>query len=310
MAHLYPESLRRLVPAGILALLLPSGRLDALGTEEFGNKPVNGQPGWAEGVVAAVNLSTRVYSRWVNGNESFYFRGGTGDLNAALEKFAAVKGDGLEVVVLPQPGGTQSFDGKPVDCDWELHVPSGIYLEMAKREKGTQVFSKRPSLIVFAASKRIALEDLKAPAALPLTGVEEIIGRCIEGMKSADDTVAGQAAYLLGSYVEFATDLQPLLDGLKHKSDYVRVCAAGALARAGHKGRAALPLLRACLEKAGDNYRKGFRDAIEAIESAPEAEAAIEARRRRAVEIRSWIGRRAAVRTVGNEDAGKKAGEQ
>jgi hypothetical protein len=113
-----------LAVAGLL--VLPAVVL-ALGMETFGNAPVVRQPEWKEGVVEAVNLPSRVYSVWVNGNESFFYRGNAAALHEALRRHAAIHGDVHEVILLPGPGKTQSFQRKSIDFDWKLHVPSGIY---------------------------------------------------------------------------------------------------------------------------------------------------------------------------------------
>jgi hypothetical protein len=115
-----------------LFLALPAP-VFALGMETHGNAPVGAQPGWAQGVVGVVNLRSRVYSMWVNGNENFYYRGDARALNEALEKFAAVKDEVRQVILLPGSGRTQTFRGQPVDFDWQLHVPSGIYRAVSKR---------------------------------------------------------------------------------------------------------------------------------------------------------------------------------
>jgi hypothetical protein len=115
-----------------LFLALPATVL-ALGMETFGNTPAVKQPDWADGVVDVVNLKSRVYSQWVNGNENFFYRGNAQALNDALRKFAAVKADVRQVILLPGAGKTQTFDRKPIEFDFQLHVPSGIYKAVAKK---------------------------------------------------------------------------------------------------------------------------------------------------------------------------------
>jgi hypothetical protein len=78
-------------------------------------------------------LKSRVYSQWVNGNENFFYRGDAQALNEALRKYAVVKADVRQVILLPGSGKTQTFGRKTVDFDWQLHVPSGIYKAMTKR---------------------------------------------------------------------------------------------------------------------------------------------------------------------------------
>jgi hypothetical protein len=115
-----------------LFLALPATAF-AMGMETVGNAPAVKQPDWADGVVDVVNLKSRVYSQWVNGNENFFYRGNAQALNEALRKYAAVKDDVRQLILLPGAGKAQSFDRKVVEFDWELHVPSGIYKAVAKR---------------------------------------------------------------------------------------------------------------------------------------------------------------------------------
>src|SRR5262245_15341995 len=115
-----------------LLLVLPP-RILALGMETFGNAPAAKQPDWAEGILEVVNLKSRVSSQWVNGNENFFYRGNAQTLNEALQKYAAVKDDVRQLILLPGSGQTQTFARKPVPYDWQLHVPSGIYKAVAKK---------------------------------------------------------------------------------------------------------------------------------------------------------------------------------
>src|SRR2546425_10574825 len=103
----------------------------ALGEESFGNAPKVKQPEWADGVIDVVNLKSRVYSQWVNGNENFFYHGNVKALNEALENFAAVKDEVRELILLPGAGKTQSFHGQAIEFDWQLHVPSGIYRDVS-----------------------------------------------------------------------------------------------------------------------------------------------------------------------------------
>ncbi len=116
----------------VALLIIPAVAL-ALGEEGFGNTPRPKQPDWADGVIEVVNLKSRVYFRWVNGNEDFFYRGDAAAINEALRRFAAVKDDARQVILLPGSGKTQTFDGKPVEFDFQFHVPSGIYRAVTKR---------------------------------------------------------------------------------------------------------------------------------------------------------------------------------
>jgi hypothetical protein len=105
-----------------LLLAFPQAAL-ALAFETFGNEPVVNHPDWAEGVVDVVNLQTRVYALLADSQETYFFRGGAGGVNEALRKYAAVRADVRQFILLPGSGKTQSFDRKPIAFDWQLQVP-------------------------------------------------------------------------------------------------------------------------------------------------------------------------------------------
>jgi hypothetical protein len=130
----------------------------ALAFETFGNAAVGKNTDWADGVVDLVNLKTRVYSHWVNGNDNFFFRGTDRDVNEALGKFAAVKADLRQLVLLPSVGRTHSFDQKPIEFDWQVHVPSGIYKAVVKRNHAVMtihVTAKKPRKLKEGERKQI-----------------------------------------------------------------------------------------------------------------------------------------------------------
>jgi hypothetical protein len=105
--------------------------------EGFGNAPVVKQPGGAEGVLGVVNLPSRVY--WIRrlgnfgfGDENFFYQGDARAVNEALRKFAAVKADMRQLILLPGRGKAQSLRGIPVPSDWQLQVRSGPYKQAAR----------------------------------------------------------------------------------------------------------------------------------------------------------------------------------
>ena len=111
----------------MLALAVPSAA-HALATEQLGNKPID--DGNFDGkLLAIVNVHARVYWYEVNGNPSFFFKGGPKELNEALQAFAELKAEKKEIILLAGAGGTKTFDGKPVAFDWCVHVPMGIRLD-------------------------------------------------------------------------------------------------------------------------------------------------------------------------------------
>ncbi len=121
------------IAAAVALVLASASPILALGTETFGNAPAVNQPEWAKGILDVVNLKSRVYSVWVNGNEHFYYSGNAKELNEAIKKFSEVQSEVRRLMILPGNGKTQSFGGKPIAFGWQLHVPSGIYKAIAKK---------------------------------------------------------------------------------------------------------------------------------------------------------------------------------
>ena len=144
-----------LLTVSILTICAISSQVWALGTEHFGNAPLNelNYRDW-RGVMPLVNHSGRAYHTWVNGNEHFYYQGDTNALNDALKKFAAIEVDVHEVILRPGPAETRTFDGKQqVRYDWLLHIQGGI--SRHDEEQGTNVFDKYPTMTVFIGEGRV-----------------------------------------------------------------------------------------------------------------------------------------------------------
>jgi hypothetical protein len=125
------------VVAFVAAFLTIPARAFALSfiEETFGNDPVLKQPDWAEGILDVVNLKSRVYRIKNTGglanfvDEHFFYKGDAGALAEALRKFAAVKADERQLVLLPGPGKVPYNMGKAVEFDWQFHLRNGPYRE-------------------------------------------------------------------------------------------------------------------------------------------------------------------------------------
>src|SRR5262245_12919563 len=121
------QTISSFVAALGVALTLSAGSAHALATEHVGNEPVG--PGWNFGdeLLAAVNVSSRVYWYEVNGNPAFFFRGNARDLIDVIRKFAKIPADKREIILLPGPAETTTLmRDKRIPYDWTLHVPMGL----------------------------------------------------------------------------------------------------------------------------------------------------------------------------------------
>ncbi len=238
-----------------------SPKVYGLGTEDFGNAPLNAANyrEW-KGVMPVVNHESRVYHTWVNGNEHFYYEGDNDALNDALRKFAAIEADVREVVLRPGQGETKTFGGKRIPYDWLLHIQGGI---SKREEEGTNIWDKHPTMAVFVGGDHIELEKIKIPEGVVVLEVADLTERYLEGLKSDDHTVRGYAAYFLARVDPFNRQhVDAIAKLVDDENEWVRSMAAGALARC--------------------------REAIETIENAEDAEERLEAHRAMVTRIRKF----------------------
>jgi hypothetical protein len=116
-----------------------------LGTESFGNAPIEPSPDWPSGIEALIQSAPRVYSSWVNGYDRFYYRGDRDAFTQFLNRFAKIE---LPVhrMILDNTNVSPSFKWEPVLYDWILAVPSGVSLAYFRYEKGTDTIEQYPSI--------------------------------------------------------------------------------------------------------------------------------------------------------------------
>jgi hypothetical protein len=127
----------------LFAFLAPA-TVFALATEQLGNKPITGGLNFDAQLLTAVNVDSRVYWYEVNGNPHFFFKGGPKELNEAIRRFALIKHEKREIILLPGPGKRTTLDGKTeVAYNWELHVPMGFNFG-----KESEVSDVRATLII------------------------------------------------------------------------------------------------------------------------------------------------------------------
>lgn len=115
--------------------LLTAGCPTAFGLaeERIGPMPdAHAQPDWADGLIVPLRNPSRVYSRWVNGNETFYFDAAPDQLTSLITDFSNIRlRDHVVRLVAGEPF-VNSFKGTAFRYNASLHVLSGIALWHAK----------------------------------------------------------------------------------------------------------------------------------------------------------------------------------
>jgi hypothetical protein len=171
-----------------------------LATEQVGpprsDRPTVEQPGWPKGAIDVARHDSRVYSRWVNGNEHFYFWADPNQLNELLASFAGIDMGEYEVWLRSQDGRTETlldldehpvftksgraraktFGGDQIDYNVDFFLPSGIYLWHVREQQEWE--NARPQLTIHIEHDKVSWSQLKIPdnVALKDAGEIKIIG--------------------------------------------------------------------------------------------------------------------------------------
>jgi len=138
-----------------------------------------------KGIMPIVNDKTRVYHTWANGNEHFYYKGTTKELNAALARFAKVEARNRFVVLRPGPSAQVSFDKTPIAFNWEMHILGGLASTRASDKTDDLYWYREPVLTVYVGGD-IDLAKLEIPKGVTLRAAP------VKGEESTDNKAARQ----------------------------------------------------------------------------------------------------------------------
>ncbi len=266
-----------------------------LGDEEFGNEPQNALnfKDWP-GIMPVVNDANRVYRRWVNGNEQFFYKGDTAALNAALKNFAGLEVKTREVILRPGPGTTENFHrDKKVAFDWTLQVHGGISKHILTLDQGTKVWHEHPFMTIYVGGD-IDLDKLVIPAGITVVDTAEVAKRVTEGLTtSKDKTVRGWGCGQLVSLDPYSSEnLATIAKMLGDEDDWVKLNAVGCLATFGKKGEPFLPKLREFQESKDESLSSAAKRAIGEIEKAEDQTASEKSHREMLEKIHRFVANR------------------
>lgn len=134
----------------------------ALGTENFGDKPIESSPDWPDGLKVMADSPGLVYSRWVNGGEYFCYKGDVNAFNDALKKFADINAPAHRLYIDYGFGKTKSFDGKEIQFDWRLDFTRGVSRDIVLKE-GQIDANLYPKLTYYLCRGETKLDNLILP---------------------------------------------------------------------------------------------------------------------------------------------------
>lgn len=257
----------------LLGFAATPANVPGLGFETFGNKPIKDPYGEWPGLLSVINDPHRVYHYWVNGGQGFYFEGDTEALNQALERFARVEANTLEVAILPGPARETSLQRqREFKYDWSLRVNSGIAAYRARGEGGL-VWNKDPMLTVYVGGGgAIALQNLRIPPGISVLQLKDLRERHVKAIRESNDVhVRGWGAGSLARLDHFSNESLGAISGLlQDTNDWVRLNAVGALTAFGKKAVYYLPALRQMAEIPHEYLQKAAKSAAESIGAANE----------------------------------------
>ncbi len=255
----------------LLTLVCLCSPLWGMGEEQLGNEPVNATAYESSpaGILSVINDTHRVYRWWVNGNEKFFYRGDTIALNAALQNFAKIDSDTLEVVLRPGPAVAATFAGdNKIPYNWHLHLIGGIAASMSKNDLGKNIWPAHPIMYVYIGGA-IQLSDLEIPDNVSVLQLSDLKTRYAAALKSTNQTVRGWACGELAAVDQYDSEsMKAIAKMLQDDACWVRLNAAGALETYGGKAKAVVRELEAASQTDDESLKKRIEETMQKIASA------------------------------------------
>jgi len=125
------------------------------------NRSAVAEPEWPKNIVEVVRHPSRVYSRWVNGGEGFYFHATPAEINQLVALFANARMRDHEIRIETGSNTVKAFDGTTHGYNVCLDILDGISLAVT-REKEMEG-TLEPVLTIYAGADRSLPQQLKLP---------------------------------------------------------------------------------------------------------------------------------------------------
>lgn len=143
-----------------------------LATENFGpdseiGHPTTDQPEWPAGIVELARHPSRVYSRWCNGGEDFYFKASPEQINELITSFSKARMRDCEVVISTGTGEAKSFRGNVVEYNVSLDITGGIARAFERDKENAETLE--PVLIIYIGEGNGLVKQLNLPDNMIIT---------------------------------------------------------------------------------------------------------------------------------------------
>ena len=165
----------------LLVLLSVTSLLRAMATEQFGpDRPGQvtiPQSGWPCRIEQALRDPSRVYSVWVNGDESFYFDSTPEKINKLLNLYSKARLRDHEVKLeIGKPATVSLMDKRSFNYNLKISMIGGIALYTNREDDTNNGRTLEPSLTLYLDANRVLPTQLKLPENVVVTGNAELPG--------------------------------------------------------------------------------------------------------------------------------------
>lgn len=128
--------------------------------------PTVAQPGWPAGILDILGHPSRVYSFWVNGNETFYFQSKPAEMQELILAYSRLHLRDHVLFVQAGPKDTGTFKKDRIGYNLQFHLLDGIALAMTRQEDPGNTHEPTLTILVDPVADATWLRSLELPPAM------------------------------------------------------------------------------------------------------------------------------------------------
>jgi hypothetical protein len=136
---------------------------ERIGPDNDQRFPTVQQPGWPAGMIEIVRHDSRVYSRWCNGNEDFYFKATPDQVGQLVKLYCATHLRDHVIIIKNERREVKTFSGGNVDYNLDLHFLGGIALFMTRRKGEAETYEPTLTISVDPAADQTFWKKIAPP---------------------------------------------------------------------------------------------------------------------------------------------------
>lgn len=150
-----------------------------VGPDSVRGHPTTAQPDWPVGLVELPRHESRVYSVWINGWESFYFKATPEEVNELILLFSKTRMRDHELRIKDRKQRKESLGTEKYDYNVQLEVVGGIARHLAKQAEEASTHEPTLTLYIDPSAAKGLAETLKLPDNIIMNN--ELAGLSLKG---------------------------------------------------------------------------------------------------------------------------------